>query len=166
MGLWSPCGTRWGTSGAWARAAGRARGAREEQGRRCREHLAEGPAALRLLEAPKAPLRRREAPSPGSTSTAALLSLACRYPDLEKGGTPQYWGEAKQRSQRQLGRKKSGGSNALDDPGPSSGAVRIPGKFARGRRTARPLPAPAGAGSAGAHPGQPRPRRLPAQGHR
>lgn len=119
-----------------------------------------------LLEAPEAPLRGREAPSPGSTSTAPLLSLACRYPDLEKGGTPQYWGEARQRSQRQLGRKKSEGSNALDDPGPSSGAVRSPGKFARCRRTARPLPAPAGAGSAGAHPGQPRPRRLPAQGHR
>lgn len=155
-----------GDSCSLGRAVGRVRGAREEQGRRCRGHLAEGPAALRLLEAPEAPLRGREAPSPGSTSTAPLLSLACRYPDLEKGGTPQYWGEARQRSQRQLGGKKSEDSNALDDPGPSSGAVRSPGKFARCRRTARPLPAPAGAGSAGAHPGQPRPRRLPAQGHR
>lgn len=98
--------------------------------------------------------REEKPPAPGQRPQLRSLSLACRYPDLEKGD-PAVLREARQRSQRQLGRKKSE-VLTYGRPRPQFRGCSEPQKVcALQARTARPLPAPAGAGVLSAHPASP-----------
>lgn len=166
MGLRSSCVTRWGTV-----SVGLEKGCGKPE--KCEERAAESTWWRVLLHfgsqklGQKPPLGRVEAPSPGSTSIAPVIYPVCRTRGLEKGG-PLYWGDARQRSQSQLRRRKwgGGGSSALDAP--SFGAVLSPESLrATGARCAPSQRPQARVRRRPPRPTQARPARrsVPAQGH-